>query len=103
MRTPGGAAAGGGGQTAAAAAQAAHHSPSQRHSPAQQATVSQQQVSPEPLQSRSESRRGAVAFLPKHTDLWQLSDLAPPGKTVEVERNILDGFFKGITVYFWEG
>jgi hypothetical protein len=49
------------------------------------------------------SRRGVVVFLPKNTNLQQLSDLVLPGHTVEVERNILDGFFKGITVYFWDG
>ena len=49
------------------------------------------------------SRRGLVVFLPKNTNLQQLSDLVLPGHTVEVERNILDGFFKGITVYFWDG
>lgn len=48
-------------------------------------------------------RRGVVVFLPKNTDLRQLSDLALPNKTLEVERNILDGFFKGISVYFWDG
>lgn len=47
-------------------------------------------------------RRGVVAFLPKNTDLGQLSKLVPQGGTLEVERNILDGFFKGITTYFWE-
>ena len=49
------------------------------------------------------SRRGVVVFLPKNTNLQQLSDLVLPGHTIEVERNILDGFFKGITVYFWDG
>lgn len=49
------------------------------------------------------STRGVVAFLPKNTSLEQLSDLVLPGHTIEVERNILDGFFKGITVYFWDG
>lgn len=46
--------------------------------------------------------RGVVAFLPKNTDLGQLSELVPQGGTLEVERNIQDGFFKGITAYFWE-
>lgn len=64
----------------------------------------QQQVQQQQQQSAAELRRqGVVAFLPKNTDLRQLSDLALPDRTLEVERNILDGFFKGISVYFWDG
>jgi hypothetical protein len=45
--------------------------------------------------------RGVAVFLPRQTDLQQLSAAAPEGMTVEVERAVLDGFVKGITVYFW--
>lgn len=47
------------------------------------------------------NRRGVVAFLPKNTDLEQLAVLAPEGRQLEVERQVLDGFLKGIIVYFW--
>ena len=46
-------------------------------------------------------RRGVVVFLPRQTDLRQLSELVPKGRTVHVERAVLDGFVKGITAYFW--
>lgn len=46
-------------------------------------------------------RRGVVVFLPRQTDLRQLSELVPEGRTVHVERAVLDGFVKGITAYFW--
>ena len=45
--------------------------------------------------------RGVAMFLPRQTDLQQLSAAAPEGVAVEVERAVLDGFVKGITVYFW--
>ena len=45
--------------------------------------------------------RGVAVFLPRQTDLQQLSAAAPEGMTVKVERAVLDGFVKGITVYFW--
>ena len=46
-------------------------------------------------------RRGIAMFLPRQTDLQQLSAAAPDGMTLEVERAVLDGFVKGITVYGW--
>ena len=46
-------------------------------------------------------RRGLAMFLPRQTDLQQLSAAAPEGTTLEVERAVLDGFVKGITVYLW--
>ena len=46
-------------------------------------------------------RRGVAMFLPRQTDLRQLSAAAPEGTTLEVERAVLDGFVKGITVYLW--
>ena len=56
------------------------------------------------LQQRpaSSRRRGVVAFLPKNADLRQLSQLALEDTVLEVERAVLDGFLKGITVYFWD-
>ena len=46
-------------------------------------------------------QRGIAVFLPRQTDLQQLSAAAPDSVTVEVERAVLDGFVKGITVYVW--
>ena len=46
-------------------------------------------------------RRGIAMFLPRQTDLRQLSAAAPEGTALEVERAVLDGFVKGITVYLW--
>ncbi len=42
-----------------------------------------------------------AVFLPRNTDLSQLGALAPTGRHLEVERQVLDGFLKGIIVYFW--
>jgi RNA cap guanine-N2 methyltransferase len=68
------------------------------------ASLDESRASMQQEQSSAEvSRKGVVVFLPKNTSLQQLSDLVLPGHTVEVERNILDGFLKGITVYFWDG
>lgn len=47
------------------------------------------------------NRRGVAAFLPKNTDLQQLGQLAAEGRQLEVERQFVDGFMKGIVVYFW--
>ncbi len=47
------------------------------------------------------ARRGVAAFLPRNTDLAQLGALAPEGRPLEVERQFLDGFLKGVVVYFW--
>ena len=46
-------------------------------------------------------RQGIAMFLPRQTDLQQLSAAAPEGMTLEIERAVLDGFVKGITVYLW--
>ena len=46
-------------------------------------------------------RRGLAMFLPRQTDLQQLSAAAPEGTMLEIERAVLDGFVKGITVYLW--
>ena len=38
-------------------------------------------------------------FLPRNTNLRQLSEALPEGTSCEVERAVLNGFLKGITVY----
>lgn len=48
---------------------------------------------------RAEGALGIMVFLPRHTDLAQLSAALPPGACCEVERIVLNGFFKAITVY----
>jgi RNA cap guanine-N2 methyltransferase len=43
-----------------------------------------------------------VCFLPRNTDLRQLSETVDvaSGECCEVERNLLDGRFKGVTAYY---
>jgi hypothetical protein len=40
-----------------------------------------------------------MAFLPRHTSLAQLSKALPPGGCCEVERVVLNGHLKGVTLY----
>ncbi len=42
---------------------------------------------------------GIMAFLPRHTSLAQLSKALPPGGCCEVERVVLNGHLKGVTLY----
>ena len=42
---------------------------------------------------------GVIMFLPRNTSLRQLSEALPEGTSCEVERAVLNGFLKGITVY----
>lgn len=42
---------------------------------------------------------GVILFLPRNTNLKQLSEALPEGAPCEVERAVLNGFLKGITVY----
>ena len=42
---------------------------------------------------------GIMLFLPRNTNLRQLSEALPEGSPCEVERAVLNGFLKGITVY----
>jgi hypothetical protein len=42
---------------------------------------------------------GVMVFLPRNTDLVQLSAALPEGACCEVERIVLNGFLKAITVY----
>lgn len=40
-----------------------------------------------------------ILFLPRNTNLKQLLEALPEGCPCEVERAVLNGFLKGITVY----
>ncbi len=42
---------------------------------------------------------GVIMFLPRNTNLRHLSEALPEGTSCEVERAVLNGFLKGITVY----
>lgn len=42
---------------------------------------------------------GIMAFLPRQTSLAQLSEALPPASCCEVERMVLNGHLKGITLY----
>ena len=59
------------------------------------------QVAGVSISNATPQRRGLAMFLPRQTDLQQLSAAVPEGRMVEVERAVLDGFVKGITVYLW--
>jgi len=59
------------------------------------------QVADASISNALPQRQGLAMFLPRQTDLQQLSAAAPEGTTLEVERAVLDGFVKGITVYLW--
>lgn len=56
-----------------------------------------------PQQSSAEvperSGRGVACFLPKASNLTQLSEAVPEGLLCEVERNIVSGRLKSVTVY----
>ena len=42
---------------------------------------------------------GVVLFLPRNTDLPQLAGCVPPGERWQLERNVLNGRLKGVTLY----
>ena len=46
-------------------------------------------------------RRTVAIFLPRNSDLHQISAAIPHGAKWEVERNVLNGHLKGITLYIW--
>lgn len=47
----------------------------------------------------AEGALGVIVFLPRNTDLAQLSAALPGEACCEVERIVLNGFLKAITVY----
>lgn len=42
---------------------------------------------------------GVMVFLPRHTSLAQLSAALPGGVPCEVERVVLNGYLKAVTLY----
>jgi hypothetical protein len=44
-----------------------------------------------------------AAFLPRTARLDQCAAAAPPGVAVEIERAVVGGRVKGVTVYYGEG
>ena len=48
------------------------------------------------------ARKGTIAvFLPRNSDLSQVAAAVPAAAAWEVERNVLNGHLKGITLYVW--
>ncbi len=91
---------------ASALARPGDNTPASAGSPAVDSTASGPSADYEDKQGTDDAttdavprRRGLAMFLPRQTGLQQLSAAAPEGTTLEVERAVLDGFVKGITVY----
>ena len=55
-----------------------------------------------PTCGTSGGARGVMMFLPRHTSLAQLSGALPEGAACEVERVVLNGYLKAITLYVGE-